>query len=101
MDKTSRTAAERNERMAAMSAEEQQANLAWMRDSELKHARLAMLAVAGWPLAELASGRHLYEARAPSLFNGHLFELPNLAFLTLVFGGLGFLEYSTKDTVKD
>ncbi|VEU37631.1 unnamed protein product [Pseudo-nitzschia multistriata] len=28
--------------------------MAWYRDSEIKHARLAMLAAVGWPLAELA-----------------------------------------------
>lgn len=103
LDKTSRTAEERDARMLAMSAEEQQAALAWMRDSELKHGRLAMLAAAGWPLAELTSGSSLRFAgtngRAPSLFNGHLFDY--LPFLVVVFGGLAYLEVTTKDTVKD
>lgn len=57
--------------MANQTPEQQRASVAWMRDAELKHARLAMLAAVGWPLAELinpwlgASG-----GRAPSLFNG-------------------------------
>ena len=50
-----------------------------MLESELKPTRLAMLAAAGWPLAELASGPYLRvtadtNGRAPSLFNGHLAE---------------------------
>ena len=32
------------------------ANLMWMREAEIKHSRLAMLAAAGWPLAELWHG---------------------------------------------
>jgi light-harvesting complex II chlorophyll a/b binding protein 4 len=105
MDKTSRTAAERKAIMLSMTEEEQKANLAWMRDAELKHARLAMLAAAGWPMAELVNGPYLHSfaagglnGRAPSLFNGQLIE--NLPFVVLVFGGLAALEYTTKDTVK-
>merc|ERR1711990_711282 len=37
--------------------------------------------------------------RAPSLFNGHLFD--HLPFLVFVFGGLAALELTTKDTVKN
>merc|ERR1719217_398074 len=58
-DKFARTAADRNAKMSAMSAEEQTQALKWMRESELKHWRLAMLAAAGWPLAELYSGEGL------------------------------------------
>ena len=68
------------------------------RDAELKHGRLAMLAVAGWPLSEFASGRTLAEAtngRAPSLFNGHLLDYT--PFLAGFFGGLAAMEFMTKD----
>ena len=43
-----------------MTPEAQQQSVAWMRESELKHGRLAMLAVAGWPMAELYSGDFLH-----------------------------------------
>jgi hypothetical protein len=56
--------------------------LAWYRNSELKHARLAMLAAVGWPLAELfhngfAEDWGLPQAlnaqdRVPSVLNGGL-----------------------------
>ena len=77
-DKTLRTADARKAKMLAMSAEEQAEAVAWMRNAELKHARLAMLAAAGWPLAELANGQSMRFAtngRVPSLFNGHLLDL--------------------------
>ena len=28
----------------------------WMREAEVKHSRLAMLAAAGWPISELLDG---------------------------------------------
>merc|ERR1711939_355696 len=31
--------------------------LAWYREAEVKHARLAMLAAFGWPVAEIMNGR--------------------------------------------
>lgn len=43
--------------------------LQWYRDSEVKHARLAMLAAVGWPLAELMNKSI---DRAPSVLNGGL-----------------------------
>lgn len=56
--------------------------LLWQREAELKHSRIAMLAAAGWPLAELfhqklASLLHLQPilvegGRVPSLLNGGL-----------------------------
>ena len=55
--------------LANQSPQQQQASVEFMREAEIKHARLAMLAVVGWPLAELinpwlgSSG-----GRAPSLF---------------------------------
>ena len=102
LDKVSRSAEERNQRMLSLSAEEQQAKLLWMRSSELKHGRLAMLACAGWVFAENFAGGSLKLAtngRAPSLFNGHLLDYtPALA---LFLGGLTLFEVRTKDTVKD
>ena len=38
-----------------------------MRDAELKHGRLAMLAAVGWPLAELAQPSLASTFHAPSL----------------------------------
>ena len=56
--------------------------LSWYRDSEIKHARLAMLATVGWPIAELAhkglASRFDLEPalalkdKAPSILNGGL-----------------------------
>merc|ERR1711937_374137 len=88
--------------MLALSEEEQAAKVEWMRAAELKHGRLAMLAAAGWPLAEMINGnypRSVTNGRAPSLFNGHL--LDNLPFLVVFLGGLAALEMKTKDTSKD
>jgi len=102
-DKFARTAADRDAKMLSMSAAEQQQALAWMRESEIKHGRLAMLAAAGWPLAELASHDYLSSfgggtnGRAPSLFNGHLFDVGYLPSLVLFFGGMAFLEFTNKD----
>jgi len=104
LDAKSRTAEQRNEQMLALSEEEQAEAVLWMRNSELKHGRLAMLAVAGWPIAEMLNGNFLRSegmtnGRAPSLFNGHLTD--HLPFLLVVFGGLAALELKTKDTVTD
>lgn len=56
--------------------------LLWQREAELKHSRIAMLAAAGWPLAELFHGTlsaltHLQPLlvegdRVPSILNGGL-----------------------------
>lgn len=94
----------RRARSDGMSAEQQQQALAWMRIAELKHARLAMLAAAGWPLSELVAGSFLKpitNGRAPSLFNGALFDFPFGFFVLLTFGGLAFLEVTTKDRVTN
>jgi len=63
-------------------------NLLSMREAEIKHARLAMLAAAGWPLSELldrkiASALNLAPVldaadRAPSLLNGGLEKISPL-----------------------
>merc|ERR1719248_336350 len=48
--------------------------LAWFREAEIKHARLAMLAAFGWPLSELTNFGGLLnsDGRAPSILNGGL-----------------------------
>merc|ERR1719487_1096455 len=48
--------------------------LAWYREAEIKHARLAMLAAFGWPVSEITNFGNLLNAdgRAPSLLNGGL-----------------------------
>ena len=45
--------------------------LAFYRSSELKHARLAMLAAAGWPLAELFHGGFAEKWNLPVALNAH------------------------------
>merc|ERR1719240_2294067 len=51
--------------------------LAWYREAEVKHARLAMLAAFGWPISEIANFGNLLtkDGRAPSLLNGGLGEV--------------------------
>merc|ERR1719421_1808535 len=51
--------------------------LAWYREAEIKHARLAMLAAFGWPVSEITNFGKLLTAdgRAPSLLNGGLGEI--------------------------
>merc|ERR1719460_2513622 len=48
--------------------------LAWYREAEVKHARLAMLAAFGWPISEITNFGGLLngDGRAPSLLNGGL-----------------------------
>lgn len=41
--------------------------LAWLREAELKHARVAMLAAVGWPLAELCHGGIAAALHLPNL----------------------------------
>mmetsp|Transcript_9504 Transcript_9504/g.14674 ORF Transcript_9504/g.14674 Transcript_9504/m.14674 type:complete len:358 (-) Transcript_9504:224-1297(-) len=72
----------------------QEFDLYYMQECELRHARLAMLAVAGWPLSELvAPSWMLQDGRAPSVLNG----VNPISFLAIVsaLGALGFLEYKT------
>jgi hypothetical protein len=76
--------------------------LFWMREAETKHARLAMLAAAGWPLSELwhkniaavfglpsilAGGE-----RAPSLLNGGLNSVYASGMLMMSIIIAGYLE---------
>merc|ERR1719163_695726 len=51
--------------------------LAWYREAEIKHARLAMLAAFGWPISEVTNFGNLLtkDGRAPSLLNGGLGEI--------------------------
>merc|ERR1740138_1363203 len=48
--------------------------LAWYREAEVKHARLAMLAAFGWPVSEVTNFGNLLngDGRVPSLLNGGL-----------------------------
>ena len=48
--------------------------LAWFREAEVRHARLAMLAALGWPVSELTNFGGLLngDGRAPSVLNGGL-----------------------------
>merc|ERR1712232_355796 len=72
----------------------QEFDLYYMQECELRHARLAMIAVAGWPLSELLAPKWmLQDGCAPSVLNG----VNPLSFLVIVaaFGAFGFFEYST------
>lgn len=91
---------QRQEVMAARTPEEQRLTLQWMREAELKHARLAMLAVMGWPLAELINpfdSLAYVAGRAPALLNGGLDAFA--PFLLIAFAGAGYLELKTSDDV--
>ena len=81
-----------------------------MREAEVKHSRLAMLAAAGWPISELLDGPlsklfglpNVFEqtaGRAPSLFN-HLLDGPQGAFLLLATLGTAYLEVTTLVRVR-
>jgi len=65
-----------------------------MQEAELRHARLAMLAVVGWPLSELvAPSWMLQDGCAPSVLNG--FNPLSFIVTVAIFGGFGFFEYMT------
>lgn len=76
------------------------------REAEIKHARLAMLAAAGWPLSELFD-RKLATAlnlkplvdnadRAPSVLNGGLGKVPTLYWLTCLVAAIAIDFYGIK-----
>jgi light-harvesting complex II chlorophyll a/b binding protein 4 len=91
----------RQEVMSRRTPEEQRLTLEWMRESEIKHARLAMLAVIGWPLSELLNpfgSLAFIGGRAPSLFNGGLDAYA--PFLLLATGAASFLEMQTTPNVN-
>ena len=86
--------------MANQSPEQQLASVEWMREAELKHARLAMLAAIGWPLAELCNPwLDTTGGRAPSLFNGGLFDGGVPLFLVLSFMSAAVLENKYEERV--
>merc|ERR1719484_506129 len=60
--------------------------LAWYREAEIKHARLAMLAAFGWPVSEITNFGKLLTAdgRAPSLLNGGLGEINGIYWAAVV-----------------
>ena len=83
-------------------------SLMWMREAEVKHARLAMLAAAGWPLAELWHGglckifgaEYLLDAtqgRSLSVLNGGLGQVAPFLFLAAL--GASAVEWKTLDQV--
>lgn len=78
---------------------EQQARVEWMREAELKHARLAMMAAAGWPIAELWNGPAMNlmgtNGRAPSVFNGGFFDTSASSFVCFAFAVGAFIELTT------
>merc|ERR1712006_83544 len=67
--------------------------LAWYREAEVKHARLAMLAAFGWPVSEVLNFGNLLngDGRAPSLLNGGLGEV-NGIYWAAVLGLAVFVE---------
>merc|ERR1712113_263723 len=76
--------------------------LAYFREAEVKHARLAMLAAAGWPVAELVNGplsklvgvdSLLQNGRAPSILNGGLGGI-SLAYWVGILGLAVYVESS-------
>jgi len=65
-----------------------------MQEAELRHARLAMLAVIGWPLSELAAPSWMLQnGCAPSVLNG--FNPVSFVAVLAAFGAVGFFEYKT------
>jgi hypothetical protein len=65
-----------------------------MQEHEIRHARLAMLAVVGWPMSELlAPDWMLQQGCAPSVLNG--FNPVSFIATLAIFGALGFFEFKT------
>merc|ERR1719440_1501538 len=60
--------------------------LAWFREAEVKHARLAMLAAFGWPISEVTNFGGLLrgDGRAPSLLNGGLGDINSIYWAGVV-----------------
>jgi len=91
----------RTDIMSRRTVEEQKLTLQWMREAEIKHCRLAMLAVVGWPLSELLNpfgALAFLNGRAPSLFNGGLDAYA--PFLLLATAAAGYLEMQTTPNVN-
>lgn len=85
--------------MANLSPEEQRAAVRWMREAELKHARLAMLAAVGWPLAEICNP-WLAGGRAPSVLNGGLGDGPVPFFLVFSAIAAAYAEYVAEENAN-
>ena len=66
-----------------------------MQEAEIRHARLAMLAVVGWPMSELLAPQWMLQQNgcAPSVLNG--FNPVSLVSALIIFGAFGFFEYKT------
>jgi len=65
-----------------------------MQEAEVRHARLAMLAVIGWPMSELLAPEWMLQnGCAPSVLNG--FNLPSALAVLTAFSAIGFFEYNT------
>ena len=78
--------------------------LAWYREAEIKHARLAMLAAFGWPVSEITNfgGLLTGDGRAPSLLNGGLGNVnaiywAGVAALAVYWEGQGLDKKFSKD----
>ena len=73
----------------------QEYDLYYMQECELRHARLAMLAVVGWPLSEMLAPSFMLQdgGRAPSVLNG--FNPVSAIAVLGIFGAIGFLEYAS------
>jgi light-harvesting complex II chlorophyll a/b binding protein 4 len=110
IDSPNWSGANRPARMQVASAYEKRKKVLWMREAEIKHARLAMMAAAGWPISELldaplskllgATPAVLADGRAPSLLNGHLFEGTQGSFLLLATLATAALEMKTLDNAQ-
>jgi light-harvesting complex I chlorophyll a/b binding protein 1 len=67
-----------------------------MMEAETRHARLAMLAVVGWPLSELLGPNFMLHGPnhlSPSVLNG--FDPLSFIAVAGILGGLGYFEYQT------
>lgn len=66
-----------------------------MQEAEIRHARLAMLAVVGWPMSELLAPEWMLQENgcAPSVLNG--FNPLTFLATALFFGAAGYFEWNT------
>merc|ERR1712232_905891 len=81
--------------------------LSWYRDSEIKHARLAMLATVGWPIAELAhkglatrfdlDQALAFHDKAPSVLNGGLSQTDPLFWVGAISAAAALEFVATKN----
>lgn len=97
---------DRKSRMVMATDYEKRRKVMWMREAEIKHSRIAMMAAAGWPISELLDGplsRLLGlptlladGGRAPSLF---ALSGPQGGFVLLAMLSTAVLELKTLDNV--